>query len=47
MNKNLLGCFLYNGICVICWTVLAIIFHKWWLALFSMLFMSSISYVKQ
>jgi hypothetical protein len=31
-----------NSICVICWTVLAIIFHKWWIALFGALFLTSI-----
>ena len=30
-----------NSICVICWTVLAVIFGKWWIALFAVLFMSS------
>lgn len=30
-----------NSICVICWTVLAVIFNKWWIALFAILFMSS------
>ena len=29
-----------NSICVICWTALAIIFHKWWIALFAALFLS-------
>lgn len=32
-----------NSICVICWTALAIIFHKWWIALFGALFITSIS----
>jgi hypothetical protein len=31
-----------NSICVICWTALAIIFHKWWIALFGALFITSI-----
>ena len=31
-----------NSICVICWTALAIIFHKWWIALFGALFLTSI-----
>lgn len=30
-----------NSICMICWTVLAVIFNKWWIALFGLLFMSS------
>lgn len=31
-----------NSICVICWTALAIVFNKWWIALFGVLFMSSL-----
>ena len=31
-----------NSICIICWTALAVIFNKWWIALFSFLFMSSL-----
>jgi hypothetical protein len=31
-----------NGIDMICWTVLAIVFHKWWIALFAALFVSSL-----
>lgn len=29
-----------NSIYIICWTVLAIVFNKWWIALFGLLFMS-------
>lgn len=32
-----------NSVCLICWVVLAIVFNKWWIALFSMLCMSSLS----
>ena len=32
-----------NSICLICWVALAIVFNKWWIALFAMLFMSSLS----
>lgn len=32
-----------NSVCLICWTALAIVFNKWWIALFAMLFMSSLS----
>lgn len=32
-----------NSICMICWTILAIVFNKWWIALFCALCMS---YVK-
>lgn len=31
-----------NSICVICWAILAIVFNKWWIALFALLFMSSL-----
>lgn len=31
-----------NSICIICWTYLAIAFDKWWIALFCLLFMSSL-----
>ena len=30
-----------NSICVICWTVLAVIFNAWWIALFGLLFITS------
>lgn len=32
-----------NSICVICWTVLAIVFNAWWIALFGALFLTSCS----
>ena len=31
-----------NSICVICWVVLAIVFNKWWIALFALLFGGSV-----
>ena len=41
MDKKFLWAWaIKNSICVICWTVLAIIFHKWWIALFGLLFIS-------
>lgn len=41
MNKNTIGSIaLKNSICMICWTVLAVIFNKWWIALFAVLFMT-------
>ena len=41
MNKNLYWSIaIKNSICVICWTVLAIVFHKWWIALFGALFLT-------
>lgn len=32
-----------NSVCLICWTALAIVFNMWWIALFAILFMSSLS----
>lgn len=41
MNKNTIGSIaLKNSICMICWTALAVIFNKWWIALFAALFMT-------
>lgn len=31
-----------NSICVVAWVTLAIMFNKWWIALFSVLFMSDL-----
>ena len=31
-----------NSVCIICWTILAIKFDKWWIASFALLFMSSL-----
>lgn len=43
MNKNIVWAWaIKNSVCVICWTVLAIIFNKWWIALFGLLFMSEL-----
>lgn len=33
---------IYNSICVICFTALAIVFNKWGIALFALLFMSTL-----
>ena len=42
MNKNIYWSIaIKNSICVICFTALAIIFHKWWIVLFAALFMTS------
>lgn len=42
MDKNMIWVMmLKNSICMICWTVLAVIFGKWWIALFAALFMTS------
>lgn len=43
MNKNIYwSVVIENSICIICWTALAIVFDKWWIALFALLFMSSV-----
>lgn len=31
-----------NSVCIICLVALAIVFNKWWIALFSMLFLCSL-----
>lgn len=41
-NKLIWAWAIKNGICVICWTVLAIVFNAWWIALFGLLFMSGL-----
>ncbi len=42
MGKNTIGAvMLKNSICVICWAALAVIFNKWWIALFALLFLTS------
>ena len=35
-----------NSICVICWTALAIASDTWWIALFGLLFMTSIQFTR-
>lgn len=43
MNKSAYWAWaIKNSICVICWVVLAIIFNKWWIALFGVLFTSDL-----
>lgn len=37
-NKLCLICFARNVISLICFTILAIIFNKWWIVFFSLLF---------
>lgn len=39
MNKSVIWSLaIKNSISVICWTALAIVFNKWWIALFGLLF---------
>lgn len=41
-NKHIWwACAINNGINLICWTALAIIFGHWWIVFFAILFMSS------
>lgn len=43
MDKNILWAWVVkNSVCVICWSILAIVFNKWWIALFGLLFISSL-----
>ena len=43
-NKNIWWAWaIKNSICTICWVILAIVFNKWWIALFSVLFLSSLT----
>jgi hypothetical protein len=43
MNKTLIWAWVIkNSITIICWTALAIIFSKWWIALFAALFMGDL-----
>lgn len=43
MKKNLEWAWaIKNSVCVICWTALAIVFDRWWIALFAILFLSSL-----
>ena len=43
MNKHAYWAWaIKNSTVVICWTVLAIIFNKWWIALFAGLFLSDL-----
>ena len=46
MNKHSIWAWaIKNSICIICWTALAIVFNKWWIALFGVLFISSLKTV--
>lgn len=43
MDKNIIWAWaVKNSICVICWVVLAIVFNKWWIALFGALFLNEL-----
>ena len=43
MDKHLCWAWaIKNSVCIICWVALAIIFSKWWIAIFAIFFMSDI-----
>ena len=43
MNKHLIWAWaIKNSVVILAWNALAIIFNKWWIALFSILFISGI-----
>lgn len=44
MPKELWSVALKNSIAIICWTFLAWHFDKWWIALFGVLFLTSVSW---
>ena len=41
MNKGVIAVCIKNMVVVVCFTALAIVFEKWWIALFSMLLMTT------
>ena len=44
MNKHIIwACAIKNTFVLIVWTALAIIFNKWWIALFAALFLSEVT----
>lgn len=48
MSKNTLwAVMIKNSLCVISWVALAIVFNKWWIALFALLFMTSYETVRK
>ena len=43
MNKTIIwACAIKNSIAIIAWIALAIVFNKWWIALFAALFISGL-----
>lgn len=42
MKTVYLAVCLENAIHMVCWTILAILFDKWWIALFAVLMMSTV-----
>ena len=46
-NRSVVICLLYNIIAIGCWATLAVLFGKWWIALFSVLFLIYPKYVNK
>lgn len=45
MNKGIYWAWtIKNSVCIICWTILAIHFNKWWIALFGVFFLSDMKH---
>lgn len=44
MNKLFWAVSLKNSVAIICWTLLAWHFEKWWIALFAAMFLSSVEW---
>ena len=46
-EENIISCYLigilYNIVSVVCFTILAMIFNKWWIVFFALLFIRDIS----
>ena len=47
MDKWLWSIAIKNAIAIICWTFLAVHFGKWWIALFGVLFLTSVEWGKK
>ena len=48
MDKNSVWAWaVKNSVCVICWSAIAIFFGKWWIALFSILFISDFTTISK
>lgn len=43
----IIGAFIENAVIMICWTILAVVFDHWWIALFSLLFVNSIRWKRE
>lgn len=41
MDKIVIACMIKNCVAIICFTILAIVFNKWWIIFFAYLFLTS------